>query len=147
MSDPRDIIGRAIQVARERAGPVMKANFVHDDWVMSVEEFEAFWSTNAVAGFCTVSPEGRPHVVPIEPSLVEGCLVMSTFADAVRVRDLRDNPNAALISWASPWEVVVVYGRASIEGEGQPMLTVRLVPDRIYCIRPPSSHHASTASP
>jgi len=143
MPEQHEVLESAIRAARDRAGPIMKANFVHDDWVMSVEEFEAFWSKNPVAGFCTVSPKGRPHVVPIEPSLVDGCLVMSTFADAVRVRDLRENPSAALISWTSPWEVVVVYGKASVEGEGPSMVTVRLVPDRIYCIRPPTWHHAA----
>ncbi|MEX2224922.1 MAG: pyridoxamine 5'-phosphate oxidase family protein [Dehalococcoidia bacterium] len=142
----RDLLKSAIDRATAGAGPVMKVNFVDDEWVMSVHELEAFWQQHPVAGFCTVSSRGKPHVVPIEPELVDGTFTMSTFANAVRISDLRSNSQAALISWSGPWEVVVVYGKATIEpGEAEEMVTVRLVPSRIYCIRPPAWHHAAKA--
>jgi hypothetical protein len=146
--EARAIVGNALERARRLAGPAMKENFVHDDWVMSVDEFEAYWVAHPLAAFCTVSPFGAPHVVPIEPSFVAGRFVMETFANAVRIADLRVNARASLISWSSPWEVVIVQGRASLSeaAETSTMVSVTLIPRRIYAIRPPAGHHAAQAS-
>lgn len=133
-----------IEESARRAGRAMRENFVHPDWIMSAEEFEAFWSRGPMAAFCTASASGAPHVVPIDPVYEAGVFTMPTFRDAARLRDLRADPRVAIASWDGPYRAVVVYGRAEIDdaGEGR-MVVVRVVPERIYAIRPPAGHPAA----
>jgi predicted pyridoxine 5'-phosphate oxidase superfamily flavin-nucleotide-binding protein len=125
------------------AGPAMRANFVHPAWVMSATEFGAFWAQPRMAGFGTVSPTGRPHVAALEVSYRDGRFHVPTFANAVRLADIRANPSVSLVAWSDAYHAMTIYGTARILSSAAAMVTVEVTPTRIYAIRPPAGHHAA----
>jgi uncharacterized pyridoxamine 5'-phosphate oxidase family protein len=148
-SDDEDVlILKAMERALAKAGPAMEKNFLDADWLMSVAEFKTFWADRPVASFCTVSTNGAPHVVAIEPTLSRGQFLMNTYANAVRLRDIRANNKVSLLAHKGPYKVVVVYGLAFIDEaslDKNETVQVRVRPTQIYAIRPPAGHHAAGA--
>ena len=139
MPDIQSIIDRTVAAA----GPAMRDNFVHDAWVMSAAEFEAFWAEPRMAGFGTVSPTGSPHVAALEVRYAEGRFLIPTFANAARLDDIRQNPHVSIVAWSDAYRAMTIYGTARITEGGGSMVTVEVTPTHIYAIRPPAGHPAS----
>jgi hypothetical protein len=133
-------IRRAMARANERAGPAMAANFTHPAWQMSLEEFVTFWGGTRLVSVATVGESGWPHAAPVEVSLVRGEFVVPTFADSVRMADLRRNARLVLAAWDDAYRAAIVYGRASVPEGGAGNVSVRVAPTRIYAIRAPEGH-------
>ncbi|MEX0783058.1 MAG: pyridoxamine 5'-phosphate oxidase family protein [Dehalococcoidia bacterium] len=140
MSSP-DAIARAIERAIEKAGPTMAANFTHPAWVMSAEEFVAFWGGTRLASVATVGKSGWPHAAPVEVTLAGDRFLVPAFPNSVRMADLRRSPRLVVTTWDDAWHAAIVYGLAELVGASGGSITVR--PTRIYAIRAPQGHHAS----
>jgi Pyridoxamine 5'-phosphate oxidase len=124
------------------AGPALRANFVAPGWVMSAREFIDFWAGGRMAAVATVSARGRPRVAPLEVSWQAGRLHLPAFANSARLRDHRANPDCAITSWNDAWTAVIVNGQVEL-GEGATgMVSVSLVPTRIFAMRAPAGHHS-----
>ncbi len=121
----------------------MAANFTHPEWAMTATEFRAFWRAPRLCAVGTVGPSGRPHAAPVEVSLLGDRFGIPTFAEAVRLRDLRANPWLSLTTWDDAYHAAIVYGRAEFsEASGGGMVSVEVRPSRIYAIRAPAWHSA-----
>jgi hypothetical protein len=133
-----------IERSAATAGSAMRQNFAVPAWTMSPEEFVSFWGEGRMASISTASARGDVHVAPLDVQLVDGVFRIATFADAVRLRDHRARPRCAISSWDGPYRAVIVYGDAREAGTEGAMVTVEIVPTRIYAIRPPAGHHSLT---
>jgi hypothetical protein len=120
----------------------MAANFTHPAWQMSPEEFVRFWGGTRLASVGTVGDSGWPHAAPVEVTLDGGEFVVPTFADSVRMADLRLRPRLVLTTWDDAYHAAIVYGRAPIPESSAGNVAVRLAPTRIYAIRAPEGHAA-----
>lgn len=134
------LIASAIVRAVRNAGPAMAANFTHPDWVMSPEEFVAFWAGTRLASVATVGASGWPHAAPVEVALAGEVFLVPAFPDSVRLKDLRRSPRLVLTAWDDAWHAAIVYGLAELGDGSQGSVAVR--PTRIYAIRAPRGHHA-----
>jgi hypothetical protein len=143
VAPPTDPIAVAIARATANARPAMAENFTHPAWVMSADEFRAFWGGRRLAAIGTVGPTSNPHGAPVEVTLEGDVLVVPTFGSAVRLGDLRANPRIVLTAWDDAYHAAIVYGRASFPtGASTGTVRVEVRPTRIYAIRAPETHHA-----
>ncbi len=90
----------------------------------------AFVAAARVGYLATVYPGGGPHVAPICPALDGDTIVLSTGADAVKVRNLRANPAAsiAFVDYAEDWDAirhVIVFGKAVVLDSGAKFAHIR----------------------
>ena len=113
-----------------------------------------------MASISSSSGTGRVHVAPLEPKLVDGRFLIPTFPDSQRLKDHRANPRCAILSWDGPYRAAIVYGLArevDVDETGRTsetareqgydpdsMVTVEVIPTRIYGIRPPKGHPAAS---
>jgi len=51
------------------AGSAIKRNFIGTGWLMSAEEFVAFWGNERIASISTGSAKGDVHVAPLDVRL------------------------------------------------------------------------------
>lgn len=123
----------------------MAANFIHPDWVMSAEEFRAFWGPTRLAAVGTSSPDGHPHSAPVEVDLTGDRFVIPTFANTLRLVDLRANSRVVLTAWDGPYHAAIVYGLVELHEASAGLVPVSVRPTRIYAIRAPAGHHAHRA--
>ena len=74
-----------------------------------------FVASARVAYLATTRMDGTPHVVPISPVLDLDRLIFATERDTVKVRNIRDNPFAAVCfdEYHEDWSLlkqVLIYG-------------------------------------
>ncbi len=142
-----EALQRLIDRSAATAGPAIRKNFADPAWTMSAPEFIRFWGSSRMASIATASSSGLVHAAPLEVRLSHGVFHVPTFADAVRLQDLRANRRCAITSWQDPYRAVIVYGRASLpESPATGTVDVVVRPTRVYAIRPPPWHHAAEHS-
>ena len=151
---------QVIEWSEATAGDAIRRNFVGSGWTMSAAEFVDFWGEGRMASVSTASGRGQVHAVPLDIHLVDGVFYVPTFPDSRRLRDHRENPRCVITSWDGPYRAVIVIGIAN-EANLDPtdrtgvtaveqgyaatsMVTIAVRPTRIYAIRPPAGHHASS---
>jgi hypothetical protein len=124
------------------AGAAIATNFIGGGWMMSAEEFVAFWGASRMASVATAGRDGTVHSVPLDVRLMDGLFHIATFANARRLLDHVENPRCALTSWDDAYHAVIVYGRAAAANSDGNMVDVIVAPTRIYGIRAPAGHRA-----
>jgi uncharacterized pyridoxamine 5'-phosphate oxidase family protein len=70
--------------------------------------------------FGTVNEKGEPRVAPLDGVFVRGRFTVSTGAEAARLRHLRANPACSAAHMDGDTVGIVVHGRATIIGRGDP---------------------------
>lgn len=90
----------------------MRDTFDHRERQMTAVEFVSFWNTNRLKAMATVGEAGQPHIAPVHAEFVNGRLRSTIYEEAVRRRDLRENPKVALTTWGPGGATAIVYGRA-----------------------------------
>jgi hypothetical protein len=112
---PADVLQRLQRIldrSRTRAGQAVRDTFAHPERQMTVLEFATFWNASRMKAMATVGKNGAPHIAPVHAELVNGRLRSTIYENAVRRRDLRDNPRVALTTWGPHGATAIVYGRA-----------------------------------
>lgn len=115
---------RLLDRSRARAGQAVRDTFSRDERQMTALEFVEFWNGSRLKAMATVGQSGAPHMAPVHAEFVNGRLRSTIYVNAVRRRDLQDNPRVALTTWGAHGAAAIVYGRA------------REVPDSLRDTRP-----------
>ena len=103
---------RLLHRSRTRAGQAVRDTFERPERQMSALEFVTFWNSSRLKAMATVGTGGEPHIAPVHAEFVNGRLRSTIYENALRRRDLRDNPRVALTTWGPHGAVAIVYGRA-----------------------------------
>ena len=70
--------------------------------------------------FGTVNERGEPRVAPLDGVFIRGRFTVSTGGGAARLRHLRANPACSAAHMDGDTVGIVVHGRATIFGRGEP---------------------------
>lgn len=83
---------------------------------MTRAEIEAYLGAPHIAQLVTVRPDGRPHTAPVWFIWEGGHAKVMADANAVKVKNLRSNPKAALsiATGQRPYRYVVLEGEATV---------------------------------
>jgi hypothetical protein len=150
---------RVIDESLGDAGTAVRDTFDHADRRLTAVELVAFWNGSRMKAMATAGRRG-PHIAPVHAEFVAGRLRSTIYEEAVRRRDIEQNPTVALTTWGPNGAAAIVYGRArevpsSLRdtrpgATGRPRRTVALDIEvtRIYAMkaRPePPSAETSTA--
>jgi len=82
---------------------------------MTRQEMEEFLSEAHIARIATVKKDGSPHVAPVWFLWEGGQLVIVTYTDSLKVKNLkRDNRVAVVIDISDPGKGVIVEGEATV---------------------------------
>jgi len=82
---------------------------------MSRQEMEEFLSQAHIARIATVKRDGSPHVAPVWFLWESGELIIVTYADSLKVKNLKtDNRVAVVIDISDPGKGVIIEGEAEI---------------------------------
>ena len=97
----------------------------------------AFIRSQRVARVATVSRKGTPHNVAVCPVAVSGRIYFASEANARKVRNLRENPRAALTFdyYTEDWTQLagaMIVGTCGIIDHGATFLRARAAPYRKY---------------
>ena len=103
---------RILDRSRVRAGQAVRDTFAHPERQMTALEFATFWNTTRMKAMATVGAKGMPHIAPVHAEFVAGRLRSTIYENALRRRDLHDNPQVALTTWGPNGATAIVYGRA-----------------------------------
>ena len=103
---------RILDRSRRRAGQAARDTFARPERQMTALEFVTFWNGSRLKAMATVGASGAPHIAPVHAEFVNGRLRSTIYENAVRRRDLRDNPRVALTTWGPHGAAAIVYGRA-----------------------------------
>jgi hypothetical protein len=112
---PADVwepLQRILHCSRTRAGQAVRDTFDRRERQMSALEFVIFWNSARLKAMATVGTGGEPHIAPVHAEFVNGRLRSTIYENALRRRDLRDNPRVALTTWGPHGAAAIVYGRA-----------------------------------
>jgi Pyridoxamine 5'-phosphate oxidase len=115
---------RILDHSRKSAGAGVRDTFERPERQMTALELVQFWNGTRMKAMATVGRKGVPHVAPVHAEFVNGRLRSTIYENAVRRRDIRDNPEVALTTWGPQGAAAIVYGRA------------REVPDSLRDTRP-----------
>ncbi len=87
---------------------------------LTKEEIDAFLAQPRTAQLVTLRASGTPHVAPVWFLWDEGRALVMADASAIKVRNIRRNPAAALCVCTPdhPYEFVTLEGRAAIAADG-----------------------------
>ena len=96
----------------ERAGQAVRETFGRAGRQMTALEFVSFWNGTRTKAMATVGGRGAPHIAPVHAELVAGRLRTTVYENALRRRDLRNNPLVALTTWGAHGAAAIIYGRA-----------------------------------
>jgi nitroimidazol reductase NimA-like FMN-containing flavoprotein (pyridoxamine 5'-phosphate oxidase superfamily) len=80
---------------------------------MSIREVQRFMNGERLASFATVSPSGRPHVVPVFFTYDSGKVYVQTDRKSVKVQNLLQNNNVAIAVYGGE-EAVIIGGKGHI---------------------------------
>ena len=100
-----------LERSRERAHQAVRDTFNHPDRQMSALEFVDFWNSSRLKAMATVGSNGAPHIAPVHAEFVNGRLRSTIYENALRRRDLHDNPRVAFTTWGPHGATAIVYGR------------------------------------
>jgi hypothetical protein len=92
---------------------------------MTPEEIRAFLSHGTrTAKLATSGPDGRPHVMPVWFMLDGEELVLTTWGDSVKGRNLRRDPRAAIVvdDEVPPFAFVHIRGRVTLSEDLEELL-------------------------
>lgn len=64
---------------------------------MSKSEIRRYLSRRLIAKLGTVSPQGRPHIVPIWFAYRNGSILLCTSKSTVKVRNIEENPKVCVL--------------------------------------------------
>jgi len=117
-------IQAVIDRSRRGAGQAVRDTFDRAERRMTALEFVQFWNGTRMKAMATTGPDGTPHLAPVHAEFVNGRLHSTIYENAVRRRDLRDNPRVALTTWGPHGAAAIVHGRA------------RELPDSLRTTRP-----------
>jgi hypothetical protein len=112
---PADVLERIQHIldrSRTKAGQAVRDTFAHPERQMTALEFATFWNGSRMKAMATAGKNGAPHIAPVHAELINGRLRSTIYENAVRRRDLRDNPHVALTTWGPHGATAIVYGRA-----------------------------------
>ncbi len=86
--------------------------------VLSEREIEAYLAEPHVAQLATVRPDGRPHMAPVWFVAEDRRVLVMAHANAVKLRNIRQNPAVALsvATDQRPYKYVVLEGEGRITG-------------------------------
>lgn len=141
-------VQRVLDRSRERAGQAVRDTFSRTERQMSALEFIEFWNGSRLKAMATVGPSGTPHIAPVHAEFVNGRLRSTIYENALRRRDLCDNPHAALTTWGADGAAAIVYGRArevpgslretrpGATGSARRTVALDIEVTRIYAMRP-----------
>jgi hypothetical protein len=93
------------------AGAAVSETFDHAQRRLTAAEFATAWNAVRLKAMATVGKNG-PHIAPVHAELVAGKLRSTIYDNAVRLRDLRRNPEVAFTTWAPNGFTAIVHGRA-----------------------------------
>ena len=99
--------------SRPRAGEAVRDTFDRPEREMTALEFVTFWNGSRLKAMATTGKNGEPHIAPVHAEFVNGRLRSTIYENALRRRDLRDNPRVAFTTWGAHGAAAIVYGRAS----------------------------------
>jgi hypothetical protein len=105
-------IQRILDRSRRRAGQAVRDTFEQPERQMTALEFVTFWNGARLKAMATVGTSSEPHIAPVHAEFVNGRLRSTIYENAVRRRDLRENPRVALTTWGPHGAAAIVYGRA-----------------------------------
>lgn len=75
---------------------------------------------NEVCRLASITPDGKPHVVPICYIYHDGYFYMVTDLGTAKLRNIKNNPEVAvLIDTYKPNKAVLMWGRADVLTEGE----------------------------
>jgi hypothetical protein len=106
------VLQRILDRSHGAAGQAIRDTFDRLDRRMTAPEFVSFWNGSRMKAMATVGASGRPHIAAVHAEFVNGRLCSTIYENALRRRDLRDNPAVALTTWGAHGAVAIVYGRA-----------------------------------
>jgi hypothetical protein len=113
-------IQQILDRSRIRAGQAVRDTFTHPERQMTAIELVTFWNGTRMKAMATVGSTGAPHIAPVHAEFVNGRLRSTIYENAVRRRDLHDNPAVALTTWGPHGATAIIYGRArEISGSGR----------------------------
>jgi len=85
---------------------------------MTREEMEEFLSQGHIARIATVKKDGSPHVVPVWFLWEGGELIIVTYPNSVKIKNIkRDNRVAVAIDVPDPGKGVIVEGTAQLSND------------------------------
>ncbi len=95
---------------------------------LSQQEIDEYLREVHVAHMVTVRPDGRPHVAPVWFMEEEGRAFVMADAGAVKVKNLRQNPQVALsiATDQRPFKYVVLQGEAETTKQDLPEIVERI---------------------
>lgn len=98
---------------------------------LSQQEIDEYLQEVHVAHMVTVRPDGRPHVAPVWFLEEDGRAFVMADSNAVKVRNVRRNPDVALSIAADqrPFKFVVLHGQGEVTDEDLAQVVERI------CIR------------
>ena len=100
--------------SRGRAGQAVRDTFEQPNRQMTAREFVSFWNASRLKAMATVGRRGTPHIAPVHAEFVNGELRSTIYENAMRLRDLQDNPAVALTTWGPLGATAIVYGRSRV---------------------------------
>lgn len=79
----------------------------------SLREVKGFMNQERLASFATVSPGGKPHVVPVFFTYDDGKVYVQTDRNSVKVRNLLNNENVVVAVYHGE-EAVIIKGKGRV---------------------------------
>jgi|SRR6266536_758320 len=105
-------LDRIIAKSLASAGEVIRHSFPPEERLTAAEVVE-FWGGRRLAALATVSPARRAHALPLLVYLHGARFYFQSEPGAVKMRDVRANPAAALVAWSPDGRIaVMVQGTA-----------------------------------
>ena len=111
-ADALEPLQRILNRSRRRAGQAVRDTFDRSERQMTALEFVTFWNSARLKAMATVGTGGEPHIARVHAEFVNGRLRSTIYENALRRRDLRDNPRVALTTWGPHGAAAIIYGRA-----------------------------------
>ena len=95
---------------------------------LSQQEISDFLSESHVAYLATVRPDGRPHLAPIWYMVEDGKAYVITGPNAVKVRNVRENPKVSLsiATDQRPFKYVILEGEGRLTEDNVDQVTERI---------------------
>jgi PPOX class probable F420-dependent enzyme len=95
---------------------------------LSQQEISDFLSEPRVAHLATVRPDGRPHLAPIWYMEEDGKAYVITGPNAVRTRNVRQNPTVSLsiATDQRPFKYVILEGEGRLSKDNVNQVTERI---------------------
>jgi len=94
---------------------------------MTKGEMEEFLSEGHIARISTVRRDGSPHVTPVWFLWEDGEVIIITYRDSVKVKNIRrDNRVAIVVDTADPGKGVIIEGEAGISGDNVREMTRKI---------------------